>query len=268
MKMEQAAARQTLHYQEANPEAANVLLLIHGFPLNSSMWQPQLDQPPDGWRVIAPDLRGYGQSPSLGSEVLTMDAAADDIAALLQSLGIRKAVICGLSMGGYIAFALLRRHLGLFRGLLLCDTRAAPDAEDVRAGRLESAAQVRTAGTAGFTDTMLPKLLSPYTRQRSPELEARVRAMMMEAPADVIAATLIGLAARPDSTPLLRSIAVPTQVVVGEDDQITPAGEAQLMARGIPGSMMQMVPDAGHLPNLENPPVFNRILAGFLMSVR
>lgn len=266
--MDPASAPRTLHYRTAGPPSPNVLLLLHAFPLNSAMWEPQLASPPEGWHLLAPDLPGYGQSPGIGGEQLTMDAAADGVAALLASLGVRSAVVCGLSMGGYVAFALLRRHRSLVRGLVLCDTRAAADAPEVRAGRLQSAEQVRSGGTASFNDGLLPKLLSPFTRRRSPQVEERVRAMMGEALPDTVRATLLGLAARPDATPLLRAINVPTQVLVGEDDQIIPAGEAQLMARMIPGSYMNIVPDAGHLPNLENPEVFNRTLVTFLSAVR
>jgi pimeloyl-ACP methyl ester carboxylesterase len=244
------------------PDSADVLVLLHAFPLSSAMWQPQLEAAPPGWRIIAPDLPGFGDTPAIGGP-LTMAAAADRVALLLDDLGVRRVVLGGLSMGGYVAFALLRRHPGLLRALALCDTRAAPDTEDVRRGRLHSAARIRRAGPAEFLEGMLDRLLSPRSRQQ-PELVARVRSLMADATTDGIVAALHGMAARPDATPLLRAIGVPALVVVGADDTITPVAETQLLARAIPGARLEIIDDAGHLPNLENPAPFNRVLHRFL----
>lgn len=259
---------QRLHYREAGPaDARNVLVLVHGFPFSSAMWRPQLDAPPAGWRVIAPDLPGFGESPPIEGDMLSMDAAADAVAGLIRDLGLESVVLGGLSMGGYVCFAFMRRHPKLVRALVLADTRPGPDSEQVRRGRLQSAAKVSGNGTGELIDGMLPKLLSPLTRKRQPEVEAEVRGIMEAAtPAGVIAA-LHGMAARPDSTPMLRSITVPTLIVVGSDDVITPPGEAQLMSRGIPGSRIEPIVDAGHLPNLEQTADFDRLVHGFLESV-
>lgn len=266
--MAQTENRLPLTYREAGPREANVLLLIHGFPLSAAMWRPQLETPPAGWRVIAPDLRGFGDSPPAGTDQTTMDAMADDLAALLQGLGIRSATVCGLSMGGYVALALLGRHPARVKGLVLCDTKAGADSDEVRRARLQSAARVLAEGTSSVVDSMLPKLLSPLALRSQPGLEQEVRGIMEAAPAPAVAAALRGMAARPDSTPMLRTINVPTQIIVGADDQITPAGGAQLMVRGIPGARLDIIPEAGHLPNLENTPAFKRVLEGFLATVR
>lgn len=256
-----------LNYEESGQPSSNrVLLLVHGFPFHSGMWRPQLDEPPPGWRVIAPDLPGFGASPLTG-DTLTMDDAADALAELLGSLGVRRAVVCGLSMGGYISFALFRRHPNLVRALVLCDTKAGADGEAARKARHAGVARVTAEGTAGFVDDMLPKLLSPHTRRRQPEVEESLRDIMTAAPAESVAAALRGLAARPDSAPLLQAIMVPTQVIVGSDDEITPVVEAQFLARGIRGALLTIVPDAGHVPNLENPASFNRTLHSFLATL-
>jgi 3-oxoadipate enol-lactonase len=255
-----------LNYREAG-SGSKVLLLLHGFPFHSGMWRPQLDAPPDGWRVIAPDLRGFGRSPSSADNDFGMDAVAADVAALLQRLGIARAVVCGLSMGGYVAFAMLRNHSARVRGLVLCDTRAAADTDEVRRGRQQSVTQIGAEGTSNFNEGMLGKLLSPFTQNRRPELVEEVRAMMAEARPESVIAVLHGLASRPDSTPMLRSIVIPTRVIVGEDDEITPPREAQIVARGIPGARLEIVPDAAHLPNLENPEIFDRLLNGFLADM-
>jgi 3-oxoadipate enol-lactonase len=133
-----------LHYEEAGT-GDNVLLLVHGFPLHSGMWRPQLASPPAGWRVIAPDLRGFGRSPAVLGEQLTMDAAAEDLAILLEELGVQRAVVCGLSMGGYIAFAMFRQHPQRVRALVLCDTRAGADSEEVRQGGCSPSPRSRPA---------------------------------------------------------------------------------------------------------------------------
>jgi 3-oxoadipate enol-lactonase len=257
-----------LQFREAGTsDSEDVLLLVHGFPFDSGMWRPQLDAPPPGWRVIAPDLPGFGGSPAAEGASLQMDHAADALAALLQQLGVERVVVCGLSMGGYVALALLRGYPALLRALVLSDTRAGADSDEARRGRLDAAAQVEKDGTQELIDGMLPKLLSPHTRGRQPAVEQELRTMMESAPAPAVAAALLGMADRPDATPLLRSIRVPTQIMVGEDDEITPVNVAELLARGIPGSLLSVVPDAGHVPNLENPDWFNRILHEFLAEL-
>jgi 3-oxoadipate enol-lactonase len=260
---------QRLQFRETGPaDSEDVLVLLHAFPLHSGMWRPQFEEPPAGWRIIAPDLPGFGANPPADANALGMDDAADRVALLLNTLDVRRVVLGGLSMGGYVSFALLRRYPALLRGLLLCDTRATPDADDVRRGRLESAAKAETTGTSELVEGMLGRMLSPVTQRAAPALVADVRSMMQEAPAASVAAALRGMAERPDSTPLLRSISVPTQVMVGADDEITPAAEVQMLARAIPGAAVLVIDGAGHLPNLERPAEFNRALASYLESLR
>jgi pimeloyl-ACP methyl ester carboxylesterase len=262
--MSQTSQRTLLHWQESGDSTGAVLLLVHGFPFSSAMWRPQLEAPPAGWRLIAPDLRGFGETAPAGPDSVTMDSMADDLAALLQHVGASRAVVCGLSMGGYITFAVLRRHPQLVRALVLCDTRPEPDTEEIRRGRAQSAARVTREGTASVVESMLPRVLAQTTLHGRPDVTQEVRSIMETAsPAGVVAA-LRAMASRPDSRPMLRGITVPTQVIVGTDDQITPAGEAQLMARAIPGSRIEVIRDAGHLPNLENAAAFNRSLFEFL----
>jgi 3-oxoadipate enol-lactonase len=256
-----------LHFREAGPAGSDrVLLLLHGFPLHSAMWQPQLAEPPAGWRVIAPDLPGFGGSEPVAGEAMTMAAAAEAVVTLLRELDARSVTVAGLSMGGYVAFALLRSHPHMVGRLVLCDTRAEPDTEEVRRGRLQSAAKVRRDGTAAFMDAMLPRLLAPGTPESNPGVAGRIRQMMEEADPDAVAAALLGMAARPDSTPLLPTIAVPTLVVGGEKDGITPPDELERMAAAVPGARMEVIPGAGHMPNLEDATSFNRVLDDFLQQ--
>jgi 3-oxoadipate enol-lactonase len=245
--------------------AGDVLVLIHGFPLHAAMWQPQLDSPPAGWRVFAPDLRGFGSDANAaGVDRLTMDLLADDVAVQLQAAGIDRAVICGLSMGGYVAFALLRRAPGLVRALVLADTRAGADSDEARSTRLDNARRVRDEGTGFLVDDMLPKLLTDTTRRDRPEVEAEVRQILQAAPADSVAAALLGMAEREDSTGMLPSIDMPTLVVVGAEDVVTPPAAAREMADAIPGARLEVIDGAAHLSNLERPDEFNRILSAFL----
>jgi pimeloyl-ACP methyl ester carboxylesterase len=256
----------TLSWREAG-EGADVLVLIHGFPFNSAIWRPQLDAPPAGWRIIAPDLRGFGGS-GPAAERATMDGFAKDVAGLIRHLGVRKAVIGGLSMGGYVTFGLLRHAPDLVRALILSDTRAAADSAEGKQGRLKNAKHVQANGTAALIDAMVPRLLHADTRANLPHVEQELRTVMNAAPARAVVATLLGMADRPDSTPNLRSINVPTQLIVGENDEITPAGDARLLARAIPGARLEIIPGAGHLPNLEKPAAFNRVIELFLEGLR
>ena len=163
-----------MSWTETGAPQGQPLILLHGFPFNATVWQPQLDAAPAGWRVIAPDLAGYGASAANGGP-LTMDAFADDVAALAQHLGIRSAVFGGLSMGGYILFALLRKQPQLVRALILSDTRAGADNPETRATRLKNATAVESNGTATFVDEMVPKLLSVRTRRIAPAVEMQLR---------------------------------------------------------------------------------------------
>jgi pimeloyl-ACP methyl ester carboxylesterase len=240
------------------------VVFIHGFPLNSAMWGPQLAGLPSGWRGIAPDLRGFGASP-LGDPVLsTMEQYARDVANLLDQLHIERAVICGLSMGGYVAFELWRLFRERVRGLVLCDTRADADSPKARIARNRTAERVLVDGTQVVEDGLLPKLVSPLTTRRQPGTVSLVRAMIQETAPETIAAALRAMAARPDSDALLRTIDAPALVIWGADDAITGRGQVEMLARGIRGARLESIEGAGPLPNLEQPASFNQMLAHFL----
>jgi pimeloyl-ACP methyl ester carboxylesterase len=257
----------TLSWREAG-EGDDVLVLIHGFPFNSEIWRPQLSAVPAGWRVIAPDLRGFGGSGPLPGNRLTMDGLAKDVIGLLTHLGVRRPVVCGHSMGGYVALAMMRLAPALPRGLILSDTRATGDSAEGKQGRLKNAKHVHANGTAALIDAMVPRLLDPVTLERLPHVEREMRDVMAAAPAPAVIAALLGMAERPDSTPQLRSINVPTQLIVGARDEITPPGDARLLARAIPGAQIEIIENAGHMPSLEQSAAFNRVLAAFLERVR
>jgi 3-oxoadipate enol-lactonase len=241
------------------------LLLLHAFPLGMAMWEPQVRDLQDTHRVVRFDARGFGASPP-GEGLLSMERIAEDAVALLDHLGLPQAAVCGLSMGGYAAFALYRRHPGRVRALVLADTRAAADSEEAKKGRADLAQKVRRQGSEAAAEAFLPKLLGDTTRRERPEIVTRVRDMILANPARGICDALAGLAARADATDLLREIRVPTLFLVGEEDAVSPPAEMQKMHEQVPGSSFVKLGRAGHLSNLEDPPAFSRPLREFLLS--
>ncbi len=241
------------------------ILLVHGFPLNRSMWDPQVGTLRSLARVIAPDLRGFGASDAGPPGPLSMEQHADDLAELLRALDVREPVVfCGLSMGGYVAFAFWRRHPELVRAFVLMDTRASADTEPARAHRLALAEQVeRARSPSPVVEDMMPRLFAPSVR-RDTALAQRVEAMMAGTSPRGVADGQRGMAARPDSLGLLETIDVPTLVLVGEQDALTPPAESERIAAGIPGASLKQVPLAGHMSNMENPDEVNQLLQGFV----
>jgi pimeloyl-ACP methyl ester carboxylesterase len=193
-----------------------------------------------------------------------MERIADDGAALLDHLGIDEAVVGGCSMGGYAAFAFVRRHPGRARALYLQDTRAGADAEEARANRVRLAERVASEGAAVAVEAFLPKLLGETTQRDNPALVARLRERILASSPRANASALRGLAARADSRPTLADVRVPTLVLVGAEDVLTPPSESEAIAAAIPGARLEVVPRAGHLANLEQPGAVNAALAAFL----
>ena len=242
------------------------LLFLHAFPLSLVMWDPQVQAFAASHQVIRFDARGFGGSPP-GDGLLTMERIADDAVALLDHLGLSRAVVCGLSMGGYAAFALVRRHADRLKGLVLADTRVGADSHAARAARAAQADRARKEGSGAVADAVLPKLVGETTHMRRPEIVARLRETIAATPPRGIADALAGLAARADSTSTLREIRVPTLVLCGAEDVITPVAEAEALVRGIAGSRLEIVPEAGHLSSVENPDGFNDALGRFLAGL-
>ncbi len=250
-----------LAWEEAGQGAPVVLL--HAFPLNRKMWAPQVEALSARCRVITPDFRGHGES-SVADEDSTMERLAEDVRELLDHLKLERVALGGLSMGGYVAFAFLRRWPEQVAALVLADTRAAADTEEGRKGRYETATLAERDGSGAIAERMLPKLLAPATHERNPEVVTAVREMILQASPAGIARALRGMAARPAAFDLLPRITCPTLVLVGEQDGLTPPADSEAMAKAIPGSKLVKIAEAGHLSNLEQPTAFNNALSQFL----
>lgn len=252
-----------VHFAEAGA-GDPALVLLHAFPLHSGMWEDQIAACAAHRRVLAPDLPGFGSTPAFEGAGATMEAFAEVVAGLLDHLGLGSAVVGGLSMGGYVTFALLRRRPDLVAGLVLADTRAGADSVEVAERRVAQQAQVADRGTTDLVETMVGSLLSDQTREERPEVVSRARNLMSTNPAAGIIAALGAMRARPDATAELATIAVPTLVVVGEHDGPSPPAEARAMADALPDARLEIIDGAGHLSNLEAPKPFNHALGTFL----
>ncbi len=240
------------------------VVLVHGFPLDSRMWANQLALSA-GYRAIAPDLRGFGRSPS--NEPFTIESLADDVHALLAKIDALPCALAGFSMGGYVALAFAKKYPTDLRGLVLVDTRAGGDTAEGKVGREKSVQLVRQSGATAIADQMLPKLLVPEDQRRGPQVTHVVRQMIEACPPLTIEHALIAMRDREDYTTSLPSIAVPTLIVVGEKDAITPPEMSRAMHEAIPRSRLAVIPDAGHMSPLENPDEVNRALQEFLRSL-
>jgi len=243
----------------------SAVVFLHGFPHRRDFWAPQLAELGAEWRCVAPDLRGFGDTPA--EPPFGMDRYADDVAALLDALGVARAAVVGLSMGGYVAFALWRRHRERVAALVLADTRAAADSDDARRKRRALMKLARTQGSAAVAESQLPGSLGKTTREADPEGVETLRHLLEAAPVEGIVGALEAMLARPDSTPTLATIDVPTLVVVGRDDAITKPAEARAMHERIAGSRLEIIEGAGHVSSFERPAEFNHALRGFLRGV-
>jgi 3-oxoadipate enol-lactonase len=243
------------------------LLCIHGYPLSSAMWEPQMEDLTGIVRVIAPDLRGHGRSEAAPGPY-SMGMFTEDCVGLLDYLGIEgPVVVCGLSMGGYVAFEFFRRYPERVAGLILVSTRAKPDSSEGKAARDAAIEKAQKQGVEAIAADMLPKLLAPQTFEEDDEVVEFVQEMMEGTSLEGIMGALQAIKERPDSTPTLAQIDVPTLIIHGADDLLIPVAEAQDMAAAIKGAQLVVIPDAGHLPNLEQIDAFSDAVIDFIDSI-
>lgn len=255
-----------LAHDDLGPKNGRPVLLVHGHPFDRSMWRPQAEHLADhGHRVVTPDLRGYGASKSTDTKT-GLDVFAKDLIELADQLGLDRFVLGGLSMGGQIVMQLMKDHPGRTEALLLADTFPGLDTPEAKQARLDTAARITGEGMHRYADELLPKMISRSTRATRPDVVEHVTEMMRNAPKEGAAAALRGRAERPDYTPGLEAITVPTLVVVGSEDEFTPVADAQLIHREIKDSTLVVVEGAGHLPNLERETEFTEALSTFLTT--
>ena len=240
------------------------VLLLHGFPHDRTLWTPQLRSPAAGVRLIAPDLPGFGESDPL--PLPSLDTWADGVVSLLDTLGVRRAIVGGLSMGGYLALACWRRHPERIAGLVLADTRAGADSAEARDRRVAMQALARTEGAAAVAERMGPGMTGRTTRETRPEVIATLDTMMRRAGADALVDALQVLMDRPDATPTLGTITVPTLILCGDEDVLTPVSESRALHAAIPDSRLEVIRGAGHVSNVEAPSAFNRLLSAFVTA--
>ncbi len=244
--------------------AGRALVLLHAFPLSSVMWEGVQQPPADRWRRITPDLRGFGSAP-LGADQPSVDRYAEDVVAELDRLGVERAVVGGVSLGGYVAMALLRRHADRVEAMVLADTKASADTSQAAQNRHRMADRVLAEDSVRMlADELVPRLVGTTTREQRPDVVARVTKIALSAEPAAVAWAQRAMAARPDSFDVLRATSVPALVLVGEEDELTPESDARAITEVMRGARLVILPAAGHLSPLEVPDEFGAAVGEFL----
>ncbi len=243
------------------------ILLIHGFPLDHTMWDDQINFLSESSQVIAPDLRGFGRS-DVTEGTVSMEQFADDLNLLLDEIGITESVtICGLSMGGYIVWHFIQKYSDRIKSIILCNTRSAADSDEAKTKRKKMVEMVLSGGLPFIADSMIPNLLSENTIKNQKEIVLKLKKIILGAKPEGVVAALKGMAERPDSTSFLSSIQKPVLLIVGEHDKLTPASEMKKMAESIPNAQYKMIECAGHMSPMESPEIVNNEISQFLNNI-
>lgn len=251
------------HYIDQGPKGGVPIVLIHAFPLNHTMWKPQISELIAEHRVIAYDIGGHGGS-NVGDGQYTVEFFVDDLIALLDCLEIEKAVLCGLSLGGYIALRTVERHPERVSALILSDTRSDADTNDAKVKRTATLQLIKEKGVPFFADEFVKSTFAPETFDVNPEVVQTVKEMILKNPPLGICGAILALGLRTDTTASLQNINVPTLILVGEKDQVTPPAASLAMSEKIPNAQIHIIPHAGHFSNMENPSEFNQRVLSFL----
>jgi pimeloyl-ACP methyl ester carboxylesterase len=242
------------------PSSSPTLVLLHAFPFTSAMWEAQRPLA-DRFPMVTLDFPGFGDEPGIDEEMLSMKRCAEFVEGELEGRGIERAILCGLSMGGYVAFECWRRFPEKIAGLILADTKATADTDEGRQKRYDAAERIGRGEYRAYVDELLDGLLTNETRSSRPDVVERVRAIAASILPETAIAALLGMASRSDSTPLLPSITVPTLLIFGEKDGVTKVGEGRTMAAAIPNARLVTIAGAGHLSNIERPGEFNEAVS-------
>jgi 3-oxoadipate enol-lactonase len=251
-------------YYATHGDPANVpVVFLHGFPFSHEMWDPQINTVSDSYYIITYDIRGHGASDA-GDGQYTIEFFVDDLAALLDHLRIQRAILCGLSMGGYIALRMFERFPSRVQGLILCDTKSAADTNEAKIKRAAAIQAIRQHGVRTFAETFLKSVFWKETFNSNPKAIDIIRELIITNSPLGICGTELALAARTDTTHVLPTIQVPTLVMAGEHDILITPSETEDLSKAIPGSELHIIPNAAHISNLENSPEFNRVLLEFL----
>jgi pimeloyl-ACP methyl ester carboxylesterase len=256
----------TIYYTEMGDPSSLPVIFLHGFPFDHKMWKKQLEVVGRNYRAIAFDIRGHGES-EVGDGQYLIEGHVEDLMALLELLRLQRPVIVGLSMGGYIALRALEKYPDRFSAAVLCDTRSEADTNEGKLKRFAGATLVKTKGSAAFAEGFMGSLFAPESQRAVRDEKEAIRKTMEATSPLSIAGTLIALSARMDTTSSLSSIKIPTLIMVGEFDQLTPPAASEAMHERISGSELFIVPGAAHMSNLENPEFFNEKLLQFLKKV-
>ncbi len=256
----------SLNYQERGMPQGLPIIFIHGFPFSNTMWSPQMMALPQEYRAVSFDIRGHGES-EVGDGQYSIELFTDDLISLMDHLAIKRSVLCGLSMGGYIALRTVERHPERVHALVLCDTRSEPDSNEGKVKRTTQIKAVKSQGSKPFAESFVKAVFAQDTLGKKPQLVSPIRSVIESTSPLSLSGTLLALAARTDTTPALASISVPTLIMTGEHDSITPPSAAQAMHSHIKGSEIHIVPGAAHMSNLENTPFFNEKLLSFLKKI-